>query len=129
MAISSLTKGAHSWDSTGRTSRNQPAAPARANTAPKILTEAAVTNPANTSVNPNASTIGHAVAAGTSIFSGMFIAPPLNSDHVNHHEHNHPDRIHEVPIQRKNLQPLGVLAPESRCEIEQRDGTQGKKSH
>src|SRR6266478_5846008 len=104
MAISSLTKGAHSRDSTGRTSRNQPTAPATTNIAPRMLTETAVTNPANTSVIPNASTIGHAVAAGTSILSGMFIAPPLDSDHVNHQEDHHPDRIHEVPIQRENLQ-------------------------
>src|ERR1700675_3398358 len=94
-----------------------------------MLTASAVTNPANTSVNPNASTIGHAVAAGTSILSGMFIAPPLNSDHVNHQEDHHPDRIHEVPIQRENLQPFGVFAPESRSKIEERDRNQSEKSH
>ena len=55
--------------------------------------------------------IGHAVGAGTSIFCGVFIAIPLNSDDINHQEDNHPDRIHEMPIHRQNLQAFGVLAP------------------
>ena len=43
-----------------------------------MLSGAAVTMPANTRVMPNAITIGHAEGAGTSIFSGVFIArlPP-----------------------------------------------------
>ncbi len=29
--------------------------------------------------------------------------PSLTSDHVNHREHHHPDRIHKMPVQRKHL--------------------------
>src|SRR6266478_9238799 len=86
----SSATGAHSWDSAGRTSRNQPTAPATARTAPSRLTEAAVTSPAKTSVKPNARTIGHAVAAGASIFS--------NSDDIDHRENDDPDGIHKVPV-------------------------------
>src|SRR5262245_64914948 len=92
-----------------------------------MLTEAAVTNPAQTSVNPNASTIGHAVGAGSAIFFGAPMS--LNSDHVNHREDNHPDRVHKVPVHRKDVQPLGVLAPQSRCEMEDQHRDQRKKYH
>src|ERR1700756_3261841 len=98
MTTSSRTTGSHSWASTGRTSRNQPTAPAIANIAPRMLTGVAVTIPAHTRVNPNASTIGQAVGAGTSICFWMFIPPPLNSDYVHDGENHDPYRIHEVPI-------------------------------
>ena len=57
-----------------------------------------MTNPANTRAKPKASTIGQAVEAGTSIFSGIFMTPPLNSDHVDHRENHYPHDVHEVPI-------------------------------
>src|ERR1700682_2739066 len=125
---SSRITGAHSWDSAGRTLRNQPTAPASAKTTPRKLTEAAVTNPADTKVKPKAITIGHAVGAGTSIFSGIFITPPLNSDHVNDCEDNYPHEIHEVPIHGWDFEALGMLAPESRGEIEERDCYEGKQT-
>src|SRR6266851_4557403 len=40
----------HSWDSAGRTSRNQPTAPVIVRTAPRTLTEALVTGPAKSNV-------------------------------------------------------------------------------
>src|ERR1700733_556761 len=129
VTISSSTTGAHSRDSTGRTWRNQPVAPAMVNSAPSTLTEAAVTMPANTRVKPKAKTIGQAVGAGTSILSGAFIVSPLNSDHVNHQEDHDPNRIDEMPIQRENLQPFGVLSPEQPRKIEEHDGRKGEKSH
>src|SRR5208283_1409785 len=96
----SSATGTHSCASTGRTWRNQPAAPATANTAPRMLTGAAVTIPAHTSINPNATTMGHAVGAGTSILLGMFITSPLLSNDINDQEDYDPDRIDEVPIHR-----------------------------
>src|SRR5262245_23060763 len=51
----------------GKTSRNQPAHPATASTAPSADTETLVSSPANMKVHPAASTSGHAVGAGTSI--------------------------------------------------------------
>ena len=77
--------GTDSWASCGRTSRNQPTAPAMARIAPSTLTAPLVTNPANSSVIPNASTIGHAVGAGTSTVSvvvspfGSMIRQPFAS--------------------------------------------------
>src|SRR3989442_11273591 len=112
MATSSAATVTHSWDSTGRTSRNQPTAPATANTPPRMLNEAAVTIPAKTRVSPNASTMGHAVGAGTSILFGVSIAPPLDSDHIHNREHDDPDCIHEAPVHGQNFEPLRVLAPQ-----------------
>src|SRR5260370_8206259 len=53
-----------SW---GNTSRNHPTQPASVKIAPRMLTEALVTNPAKTNVRPKARVIGHAVGAGSSI--------------------------------------------------------------
>src|ERR1700688_1203115 len=55
-----------SW---GKTSRNHPTQPAKAKIAPRMLTDALVTNPAKTNVRPNAKMMGHAVGAGSSIVS------------------------------------------------------------
>jgi hypothetical protein len=41
--------------------------PATVKIAPRMLTDALVTNPAKTNVKPKARTIGHAVGAGSSI--------------------------------------------------------------
>src|ERR1700693_2529184 len=62
--------GRDSCFSCGNTSRNQPRDPVSAKIAPRMLTEALVTNPANTNVKPNARTIGHAVGAGISTVRG-----------------------------------------------------------
>ena len=59
--------GMDSCFSCGNTSRNQPTQPASVKIAPRMLTEALVTNPAKTNVRPKARTIGHAVGAGSSI--------------------------------------------------------------
>src|SRR5260370_21691230 len=56
------TRSCFSWD---KTSRNQPTEPAIARIAPRTLTEALLTNPANTSLKPKASTIDHAVDAAS----------------------------------------------------------------
>ena len=86
--------------------------------APRTLTAALVTIPANSSVIPNASTIGHAVGAGISIASGIVswfcfdshsAFPFLAPDNVHDREDHHPHHIHEVPIHRQDLDALGVL--------------------
>src|SRR6266478_4674971 len=100
----SSATGTHSWDSAGRTSRNQPTAPATARAAPSTLTEAAVTSPAKTSAKPKARTTGHAVEAGTSILS--------NSDHIDYRKNHNPDGIHKVPVHRQNLHAPGMLFPD-----------------
>src|SRR5713226_1602590 len=53
--------------SCGNTSRNHPTQPANVKIAPRMLTEALVTNPAKTNVRPKARMIGHVVGAGSSI--------------------------------------------------------------
>src|SRR5713226_9965951 len=53
--------------SCGNTSRNHPTQPASVKIAPRMLTEALVTNPAKTNAIPKARMIGHAVGAGSSI--------------------------------------------------------------
>src|SRR6185369_14857605 len=70
-AGSSGRTGTASCASCGRTLRNQPTAPAITRTAPRTLTDALVTSPAKSSVVPNASTIGHAVGAGSSMVFGV----------------------------------------------------------
>src|ERR1700722_11943479 len=54
--------------STGSTSRNHPTAATTAKIPPRMLTDSLVTSPAISSVNPNASTIGQAVGAGSVTF-------------------------------------------------------------
>src|ERR1700689_2036436 len=34
---------------------------------------------------------------------------PSATDHIDHREHNDPDHINEMPIQRKDVQPLAML--------------------
>src|SRR5277367_790252 len=97
--------------------------------APRMLREAAVTIPADISVNPIASTRGQAVGAGISILSGVCMAPPLTSNHVNNREDDHPNRVDEVPVHRQDLHPLGVIALELRGETENRDRNEGQKPH
>src|SRR5262245_23521263 len=67
MRASSATIATAVSRSCGNTSWNQPTHPAAASSAPSALTDALVRRPANSSVHPNASTIGQAVGAGTSI--------------------------------------------------------------
>ena len=87
-----------------------------------MLTEALVTRPANSSVMPNARMIGQAVGAGSVIVPGAASVAsarefrrihvtllPSATDDVNHREHNDPDRINKMPIQRKDFDALAVL--------------------
>jgi hypothetical protein len=53
-----------SW---GKTSQNHPTQPVTVKNAPRMLTNALVTNPAKTNVRPKARIMGHAVGAGSSI--------------------------------------------------------------
>src|ERR1700730_16456755 len=105
------TTGTNSCASCGRTSRNQPIAPAMATIAPRMLTASLVTNPANSNVVPNASAIGHAVGAGISIVPGLFsfvcvtkstaiLFPSSAPNNVYDDEDYYPNHIHEVPIHR-----------------------------
>jgi hypothetical protein len=50
--------------------------------APRILTDALVTNPAKINVKPKARTIGHAVGAGSAIESGRCTGIPSVSDAI-----------------------------------------------
>jgi hypothetical protein len=73
-AAGSATTGTDSISSCGRTARNQPTEPLTAKIAPKMLTEAVVSIPANTSVMPKAKTIGQAVGAGSStVFDSLLV--------------------------------------------------------
>src|SRR5215472_18236910 len=62
--------GTCSTRSTGRTLRHHPTPPTRARTIPTTLTATWVTSPANPSVTPSATTIGHTVGAGSAMRSG-----------------------------------------------------------
>src|SRR5580692_5315350 len=123
------TMGVTSCDSTGNTWRNHPTAPAMVRIAPRMLTEAAVTIPAAMSVSPKASTRGQTVGAGISIFSGVCMASPLNSDHVNNREDDHPNRVDEVPVHRQDLHPPGVLALKLGGETEHRYCNESREPH
>src|SRR5205814_9503504 len=86
----------------GGTSRKQPTAAAIISVAPRPLTGALVTGPANSSVVPDASTMGHAVGAGIArVFVTRSVVIPIASapDDVHHGEHHDPDRVDEMPIQ------------------------------
>src|SRR5260370_32143527 len=108
--------------SCGNTSRNHPTQPATMKIATRMLTEALVTNPANTNVSPKARMIGHAVGAGSSIVRGacspasrLSISDPifqfllLSSNHVNDRKNHNPHGIHEVPVQRQDVNTFSVL--------------------
>src|SRR4029453_4108973 len=88
--------------SPGSTPRPPPTAPHSAAPAPTIEPRTFVTRPAQSSVIPNAAIIGQAVGAGTSSDSSVGTAM-LPSDDVHREEHHHPDRVHELPEQAKQL--------------------------
>src|SRR5580698_2790893 len=100
--------------SCGRTSRNHPTHPTMTNIVPSRLTEALVTRPANNNVTPKARTIGQAVGAGSVTdcawgasagipARAILIFLPLASDDVDDGEHNYPDHVDKVPVQRKDV--------------------------
>src|ERR1700694_2145725 len=103
-------------------SANKPIAPEMERTAPSTLIASPVTNPANSSAMPNASTIGHGVDAGTSRLCGVFsllrsnrsigILTSSTPDNVYDHEDHHPHGVHEMPIHPQNLGASGVLQPD-----------------
>src|SRR5580698_5741830 len=99
-----------------------------ASTTRSMLTEDALTIHAAISVNPKASTRGQDVGAGISMFSGVSMASPLDSNQVDNRENDHPNRVDEVPVHRQDLHPLGVLAPELRGETEDRYRSEGQQS-
>ena len=82
-----------------------------------------MTNPAKTSVRPKARMIGHAVGAGSSIVRGVCAAPagasnvsnaifqsfPLSSNHVDDRKNDNPNRIHEMPVERQNVDTFSVF--------------------
>lgn len=114
--------GTDSCCSRGRTSRNQPMHPLTAKIAPKMLTAAVVTIPANTNATPRAKTIGHAVGDGSSTVFGpsscVFIGTSTfvviyhsTPDDVNHREHHHPHRVYKMPIERQYIEAIGMLVP------------------
>jgi hypothetical protein len=70
MGINSAETGTDSCFSCGSTSQNHPTQPTTVKIAPKMLTVAVVTSPANNKATPKAATIGHAVGAGNSILPG-----------------------------------------------------------
>jgi hypothetical protein len=70
MGTTSGETGTDSCFSCGSTSQNHPTHPMTVRIAPRILTVALVTSPANNKATPKAATIGHAVGAGNSILLG-----------------------------------------------------------
>src|SRR5882672_2839471 len=102
-------------------SRNQPTVPARASTAPRVLTGMLVTNPAKNNVRPNARTIGQTVGAGSCTVDGVAsristgdseaMLFPVSSapNHVDHRENNHPHGVHKMPVKGQNIDALGML--------------------
>src|SRR6266851_7097241 len=102
-------------------SRNQPTVPASASTAPRMLTDMLVTNPAKINVRPNARTIGHTVGAGSCTVDGMvsrvsigdseaILFPVFSAaDDVDHRENDHPHGVHKMPVKGQNSNALGVF--------------------
>src|SRR5215813_12445204 len=92
--------------------------PAIVKTAPRTLTDSLVTNPANSSVIPNASTRGHAVGAGNCRVpaSSVLVVAELGimfltsaSDHVDHQENYDPYGVYKMPIQGQRIHALGMV--------------------
>src|SRR5713226_9451031 len=102
-------------------SRNQPTVPARASTAPRMLTDMLVTNPAKIKVRPNARTIGQTVGAGSCMVDGVvsrvsigdseaILFPVFSAaDDVDRRENDHPHGVHKMPVKGQNIDALGVL--------------------
>src|SRR3984893_11981935 len=107
--------------SRGKTSRNQPTQPASASIAPRTLTGAPVRSPVNISVNPEARTRGHMVAAGISIsplstmgsLDGSVAILSSAAKNVNHGKHHDPDRIDKMPVHRKHFHARRLLRPDA----------------
>src|ERR1700691_527679 len=108
--------------SCGKISWNQPMLAATNRIPPSMLTELLLTNPAKSRVILKARTMGQAVGAGRWMVlcaasgvcdrdsAGLMRSQlSLAADNVNHSEHNHPNHIHEMPIERKNFRALAVL--------------------
>src|SRR5215469_5089338 len=141
MRISSATTGTVTSCSCGKTSRNQPMHPARESTAPSKLTEKLVTRPANNKVHPKARTKGHAVGAGTSISRGAWrfsltcslisnvaISLPSASQNVHDGKNDDPNRIHKMPVQRKDFYTTGVFLSDATGKREDRHNDEHDQS-
>jgi hypothetical protein len=93
--------------------------PLIARIAPSRLTDGLVTKPAKTKVKPKARMIGHAVGAGISIiFVRLSVRANVSlftlfsisaSNQVNDGEDHNPNRVHEVPIKRQDVDALGMF--------------------
>ena len=102
--------------SCGKTSRNHPTHPASMSTPPSMPIRALVTGPAAAKVHPKANTMGHAVTAGSGMFRSARSSPRMNcllsidspSHQVHNRENHDPYRIDKVPVQREDLDALGV---------------------
>src|SRR5271170_6341451 len=144
MMLGGSTASTLSSFSSGNTSRNHPAHPTINKAMPSTLTGALVTRPANSSVMPNARTMGQEVGAGSltspggvlsssvvAVIGFMRLRPSLTTDHVNHGEHNHPHGINEVPVKRKHFQALaipGCHLSREREEHDERDYNQADRN-
>ena len=121
--------------SRGRTSLNQPTTPAREIIAPSTEIDALVTNPAKSSVRPNANTIGDEVGAGISIVFGdsvLITSTPLQlstSDDIHDRKDNDPNGVDEVPIKRQNADRFSVLPPDVSKHGKECHSCQGNKAH
>src|SRR5580704_4766159 len=132
--MSSGTTGTTSSCSYGRTSRNQPTAPATDSRAPRQLTDVLVTRPANSSAAPSAKMNGHAVGAGTSISRGArglslncsiadgFAIYTSASKNVNYGENHDPYCIDEVPVHREHFDATRLLHSHTATKSEHRNG-------
>src|SRR5271157_75954 len=117
--------------------------PARASTAPRMLTDKLVTRPEHAKAKPKAKTKGHAVDAGTSISRGArglsligsvvskvaIVLPQRSSSvplasaaqHVNNSENHHPHGIHKVPVHREDLHATRLLRAHASGQSKDRD--------
>ena len=135
-----FSTGIDSRPSMGNTSRNQPTLPTIMRTMPSIEIEGLVTNPAKSSVTAEARTIGNAVGAGISsavgapasltLVASLFAIPISSrspSNDVDDGEHDDPDRIDEMPVERQHLDASAVLRSDLPSQREQENGRQSKK--
>src|SRR5215813_8740626 len=112
--------------------------PAIVRTAPRTLIDSLVTNPANSSVTPNASTRGQAVGAGNCRVPGssVLVVAELGimsltsaSDHVDHQENYDPYGVYKMPVQRQSIHALGMVSLHLSKHREQPYCAKAKQAH
>src|SRR5208282_6039248 len=119
--------------SCGKTARNHPTQPASARTAPRMLTNMLVTNPAKMRVAPKAKMKGHAVGAGTSIVRGVrqvsfdcsvadMIAMSASApENVNYGKNHNPYGVDEMPVHREHVDATRMLLFHTTAKSEHRN--------